>query len=158
MRAFRSVHGVPADHRWRMKRLPQSDSHPTYRGQKENLASGPLAMLVRSSLQTATTAGLRRVIGRTAAVLMLGLWLGLLGLASSERLHHLLHSDSHQANHECLITLISKGHLLGTFIPIAALWAIFVCFGFRHSGEEVLLSIADIRLAPSRAPPVGSPL
>jgi hypothetical protein len=113
-------------------------------------------MLVRPSLQTATTAGFRRVIGRTAGILMLGLWLGLLGLASSERLHHLLHSDSHLANHECLITLISKGHLLGVFIPVAALSAVFVCFGFRPAGEEVLPSIADIRLAPSRAPPVGS--
>jgi hypothetical protein len=91
-----------------------------------------------------------------AGVLMLGLWLGLLGLASSERLHHLLHSDSHQANHECLITLISKGHLLGVSIPIAALSAVFVCIGSGPSAEKILLSIADIRLAPSRAPPVGS--
>ena len=139
-----------------MRRLSQSELHPIYRGRKEILASGPLVMLVRPILQTATTAGFRRVSRRMAGVLMLGLWLGLLGLASSERLHHLLHSDSHQANHECLVTFFSKGYLLGAFTPAVAPLAIFVCFGLRRLAGDSLPFLADVRLSPSRAPPVGS--
>ena len=93
---------------------------------------------------------------RTAAVLMLGLWLGLIGLASSERLHQFFHSDSQQANHECLVTFFSKSYLLGAVTPAAALLAVFVCFGLLRLAEGGLPPVADIRLAPSRAPPVGS--
>jgi hypothetical protein len=93
---------------------------------------------------------------RTAAVLMLGLWLGLIGLASSERLHQFFHSDSQQANHECLVTFLSKSYLLGAFTPTVAPLAIFVCFGLYRFAGGGLPSLADIRLAPSRAPPVGS--
>ncbi len=113
-------------------------------------------MLVQPSLQTGTTAGLQRVSGRMAGVLMLGLWLGLVGLANSERLHNLIHSDSHQTNHECLVTFFSKGYLLGSFAPAAAPLAVFVCFGLCRLAGGVLPTIGDIRLAPSRAPPVGT--
>jgi len=91
-----------------------------------------------------------------AGVLMLGLWLGLVGLASSERLHHFLHSDSHQSNHECLVTFFSKSYLLGASAPAIALLAVFVCFGLSHFAEGGLPSLTDVRLAPGRAPPVGS--
>ena len=93
---------------------------------------------------------------RMAGILMLGLWLGLIGLASSERLHQFFHSDSQQANHECLVTLFSKSYLLGAFAPALVLLAVFVCFGLCRLSEGGLPSIADLRLAPSRAPPVSS--
>ena len=113
-------------------------------------------MLVRPSLQTETTAGLRRMRARMAGILMLGLWLGLIGLASSERLHQFFHSDSQQANHECLVTFFSKSYLLGAVTPATALLVVFICFGLLRLAEGGLPSVADIRLAPSRAPPVGS--
>jgi hypothetical protein len=91
-----------------------------------------------------------------AGILMLGLWLGVVGLASSERLHHFLHSDSHQSNHECLVTFVSKGYLLGAFVTALAPLAVFVCFGLSRLAGECLPSIDDLRLSPSRAPPVGS--
>src|SRR4026208_1542543 len=131
-----------------MTRLPQSDLHSLCFGQKEILASAHVVMLVRPSLQTETTAGLRRLRGRMAGILMLGLWLGLVGLASSERLHRLLHSASHQTNHEGLVTFFSKGYLLGAFVPAAVPLAIFVCFGLCRLAGDILHSIADIRLAP----------
>ena len=93
---------------------------------------------------------------RMVAILMMGLWLGLIGLASSERLHQFFHSDSQQASHECLVTFFSKSYLLGAFTPAAALLAVFVCFGFLRLAEVGLASVADIRLSPSRAPPFGS--
>jgi hypothetical protein len=93
-----------------------------------------------------------------AGILMLGLWLGLAGLASSARLHQFFHSDSHQTNHECLVTFFSKSYLLGAAVPAVAALAVFVCFGLSRLAEGGLPSLADVRLAPSRAPPVGSPL
>ena len=53
-------------------------------------------MLAQARLQTGTSTGLRRVRARMAGILMLGLWLSLIGLASSERLHQFFHSDSQQ--------------------------------------------------------------
>jgi hypothetical protein len=93
---------------------------------------------------------------RMAGILMLGLWLALIGLSSSENLHRFFHSDSQQANHECLVTFFSKSYLLGAFTPAVAPLAVFVCFGLSRLAEGSLPSLADIRLTPSRAPPVGS--
>ena len=93
---------------------------------------------------------------RMAGILMLGLWLGLIGLASSERLHQFFHSDSQQANHECLVTFFSKSYLLGAFPPAVAPLAIFVCFGLCRLAGDSLPFLADVRLAPGRAPPVSS--
>ena len=91
-----------------------------------------------------------------AALLMLGLWLGLIGLSSSESLHRFFHSDSQQANHECLITFFSKSYLLAAFAPMAALLAVFVCVGLLRLAEDGRPPVADLRLAPSRGPPVAS--
>lgn len=86
---------------------------------------------------------------------MLGLWLGLLGLSASEQLHHLLHTDSHQHHHECVVTLISKSHLLVESVPVGAPVAVFVCFGLLLLCGGRMLGRTDVRLAPVRAPPVG---
>jgi hypothetical protein len=91
-----------------------------------------------------------------AVLLMLGLWLGLIGLSSSESLHRFFHSDSQQATHECLVTFFSKSYLLAAFAPIAALLVVFVCFGWSRLAEDGLPPVADLRLAPTRGPPVGS--
>lgn len=91
-----------------------------------------------------------------AALLMLGLWLGLIGLASSESLHRFFHSDSQQLTHECLVTFFSKSHLLAAFAPSATLLVVFVCFGLSRLLEGVLPPMTDLRLAPGRGPPVGS--
>lgn len=87
---------------------------------------------------------------------MLGLWFGLVALSSSESLHRFFHSDSQQATHECLVTFFSKSHLLAPFTPFAALLAVLVCFGWARLAEDGLPPMADLRLAPSRGPPVGS--
>ena len=91
-----------------------------------------------------------------AVVLMLGLWLGLIGLSSSESLHRFFHSDSQQATHECLVTFFSKSHLLAACAPSVALLAVFVCFGLVRLAEDGFPPVADLRLAPTRGPPVGS--
>jgi hypothetical protein len=110
----------------------------------------------RHHLQTGHTSR-SRGSGRIAVgIVMLGLWLGLLGLSASERLHHLLHSDSHQHHHECLITSISKSHLLFTPTLVAAPVAVFVSFALLLLSGALAFRSVDTRLAPARAPPVGS--
>ena len=86
---------------------------------------------------------------------MLGLWLGLVGLSTSDQLHHLLHSDSHQQHHECLVTSISKSHLLFTPASASAPVAVFACFGLLLLIGGLAFRSVDLRLAPARAPPVG---
>ena len=110
----------------------------------------------RHHLQSGYTSRVRGPGRIAVGVLMLGLWLGLLGLSASDQLHHLLHSDSHQHHHECLVTSISKSHLLFTPMLAAAPVAVFVCFGLLLMIGGLAFRSMDIRLAPVRAPPVGS--
>src|SRR5688572_14796951 len=110
----------------------------------------------RHHLQTGYTSRVRGSGRIAVSILMLGLWLGLLGLSASEQLHHLLHSDSHQHHHECLVTSISKSHLLFTPMLAAAPVAVFVYFSLLLLIGGLAFRSVDIRLAPARAPPVGS--
>lgn len=95
-----------------------------------------------------------RVSGRIACVvLMLALWLAAVAFSSSTRLHSLVCADSQQANHDCLLTSFAKGH----FLPLAdvasiPITAVFSPGSFGPALQEPL-SIVDMRLAPSRAPP-----
>lgn len=86
---------------------------------------------------------------------MIGLWLGLVGAAGSERLHGLLHADAHHASHDCFITHFSKGQFLavaGTvFVVVVA-----VIFFLPRRAEGLAWSVADVGLPSSRGPPSGS--
>jgi hypothetical protein len=84
---------------------------------------------------------------------MLGLWLGLGALAVSPKLHQLLHQDAQAPAHHCLISQCSKASLLDGVVGQV--------FGTPPAGGEELpcftevrvLTTADRRLSPSRAPP-----
>jgi hypothetical protein len=110
-------------------------------------------------LQTGSTSPFRRAPGRNAVVvLMLGLWLGLAGLSTSEHLHQLVHSDSQHVNHECLLTLFAKSHLFHSATPLKAAVARSMGFDLPPLANCTFHPVADIRLAPGRAPPVVSRL
>ena len=114
-------------------------------------------MFDRVVLQTGYTSPLRRPPGSIAVViLMLGLWLGLIGLSASEQLHRLVHSDSHQVNHECLLTLFAKGNLSHSAAPLKVAAPMFGSVTLPPLASRDFPSTADIRLAPGRAPPVVS--
>jgi hypothetical protein len=116
-------------------------------------------MLDKAVLQTGYTSPLLRSSGRIAVVvLMLGLWLGLVGLSASEQLHQLVHSDSHHVNHECLLTLFAKGHLSHSTAPPEMAVTTFACFDLPPLVNCAFVSMADIRLAQGRAPPADSSL
>jgi len=92
----------------------------------------------------------------TMAGLMLGVWLGLVGLATFPQLHHLLHSDSSTPSHECCITQVAKSQFLapGGLVGIAALVVAFFKLPFIF--EPFLLPAIDLRIASPRGPPIQS--
>jgi len=95
-----------------------------------------------------------RRIGRMLVVgLMVSLWLGASALAASPQLHHRLHKDSKSLNHECLVTLLSKSHLLAGSTGTFLLAFVPLFFGLLLIAESSHFSIIDYRLSPSRAPP-----
>jgi len=87
------------------------------------------------------------------AGLMLALWLGTIALAVSPELHQWLHKDSQSQTHECLVTLLSKGHLLAGCVGSFVLVLIPLLFGWLVIAETSWYSVIDYRLSPSRAPP-----
>jgi hypothetical protein len=91
-----------------------------------------------------------------AVALMLGLWLGLVGAASSERLHGLLHADAHHASHDCLVTHFAEGQFLVVGGAVFAMAAVFFFFFLMPRAERFALPAADVGLPSSRGPPVGS--
>ena len=101
-----------------------------------------------------TTSKRQRVAGKTAAAgLMLVLWTATLLIASSPSLHSLLHSDSQDATHHCLVTQVKEHSLLacsGT-VPVPVLPP--VAFAPTPCSEVQFASSFDYRLSPSRAPP-----
>jgi len=105
-------------------------------------------------LQTRPT--VRRGPAKVAiAGLMLGLWLGVMGLASWPRLHQLLHADAQQLNHECVAKLFASGQLLAVPACVGIIPAVFACLGVRLSVRSPVSRLSDLRLAASRAPPLA---
>ncbi|HXJ61667.1 MAG TPA: hypothetical protein VNU68_33925 [Verrucomicrobiae bacterium] len=90
------------------------------------------------------------------AGLMLGLWLVLVALGSSPQLHRLLHADSSQPSHDCVVTQLTKSQFLTAGGAISAIVVASSFFGFPPLTERIALPAADIRLAPPRGPPSAS--
>jgi hypothetical protein len=87
-----------------------------------------------------------------AAVLALQMF-ALLALAACPTLHHALHSESNNPDHDCLVTFFAKGQLSeAAMTPVVILVAAFVmCAVLLPSFLPRL--IFEYRFAPSRAPP-----
>jgi hypothetical protein len=90
---------------------------------------------------------------RAGAVLMLGLWLAAMMFASSTRLHGLVCADSQNASHDCLLTSFTKSKLLPLADPTYAPPAAMVASDAAQPVSPEPARSADIRSAPSRAPP-----
>ena len=61
------------------------------------------------------TALQRQTTKAAIAGLMLAFWFGLNALAVSPQLHHWLHKDSTEPQHQCFIAQLNKGFLLQAF-------------------------------------------
>ncbi len=106
-------------------------------------------------LQAEATSGRHCILLRiSAAFLMLGLWLGLMGLSVSERLHQALHEDAGHAHHECLVVNFAKAQFL--HLSVTALVSPGVPGTTLLSAVRTFhpLPRFDLRLQPGRAPPV----
>ena len=85
---------------------------------------------------------------------MLGLWLVLLGLSSSDSLHRQLHADAGHVSHDCLVKF------LGTSADLAPPPAMlrppdFVPAGVARCTDEFLPASSDLLLPAGRAPPAA---
>ena len=88
--------------------------------------------------------------------LMLGLCLGTVVLRVSPQLHHRLHDDSASASHECVVTLITKGHLLSGASEANAVVPVALVFSPLLLDPVWNFSAVDYRCSHSRAPPFTS--
>jgi multisubunit Na+/H+ antiporter MnhG subunit len=114
----------------------------------------PICSLIEQNVQICLKTNRQRGMGRIVMVgLMLALWLGTVALAVSPELHQRLHKDSKSVTHECLVTLLSKSHLLAGGAGSFVLALVPLFFGWLVMAETSWLSVPDYRLSPSRAPP-----
>jgi hypothetical protein len=84
---------------------------------------------------------------------MLILWLTVVVISVSPALHQLLHHDSRNDNHGCLITHFAKGNLLadasvGVVLVVNPVWVVAPL-----PVDLELVLPPQYRLSPSRAPP-----
>jgi hypothetical protein len=99
----------------------------------------------------------KAAIGRPlAGLLLLGLFVSVMGMATSSELHQALHPNASNPNHHCVVTLLTSGQVeasAGTAAPIALdsflVSSVFYSpsfqadFSFNHSlsrGPPALLS------------------
>jgi len=92
------------------------------------------------------------------AVLLIGLFLFVAALASSESLHKLIHSDADEASHECAVMLFAHGHVESAVGDVPVVLPATFVETTPHLEFSVFSSTIE-NLPPGRAPPsVASPL
>jgi hypothetical protein len=91
---------------------------------------------------------------RARAGLLLGLFLFVLAMAQFRALHHMLHADAGQSQHQCAVTLLTSGHVdvAGSEIPLAFLPVLAVAPAMLSA--QIFVAV-DYSLLPGRAPPVA---
>jgi len=95
-----------------------------------------------------------RTAGRIAGVVTLVvLWLGVMGAASSEQFHQLLHADAHQTSHDCVVTQLAKGQVFLVVLPLIALAVAAPRPKLLPHFQTRVPAETDLRLLPSRGPP-----
>jgi hypothetical protein len=101
---------------------------------------------------------LQTVFGRTLAALLGAMVLFLAALAASPSLHEWLHHDADEPGHECSVTVFMHGQVsAATVAPVIAVFgALFG--GILLLAQTFVLTPADYRFSPSRAPPRASSL
>jgi hypothetical protein len=93
------------------------------------------------------------VVKQAAAVLLCAFVLFLAALAASPSLHEWLHHDANEPDHECAVTQFLHGHVDTTTIAPVVAVAFALFGGIALLAETFVLSSADYRFSPSRAPP-----
>jgi hypothetical protein len=94
------------------------------------------------------------VTGRKAGKVILALWLLTFALSISPTLHRLLHSDSQDPKHVCLITTFNHGQVLSSGSTSVVLSPESIRFVSPPPVILPLVSQPENRLLPGRAPPM----
>lgn len=88
-----------------------------------------------------------------ASVLLLGVFLFVLAMTHFEPLHHAVHPDSDQSDHQCLVTMIHSGQM---DTPLHATICVIACPLVKVAGPSFVHTIYvsfDFALLPSCGPP-----
>jgi hypothetical protein len=80
------------------------------------------------------------------------LFLTLQTFAASPSLHHFIHQDAKQPDHQCAVTLISHGQVVLTLIEVSVTAPVIVADELPVPVLPVLAAL-EYRLLPERAPP-----
>jgi hypothetical protein len=97
---------------------------------------------------------LKHRIAKTAgAGLMLALWVLMGVLSASPELHHWVHADSNAAQHDCIVTQLTKGGALGGLSGKVALICPYSPHQLPVCDESQPFSFFDYRVSLSRGPP-----
>jgi len=102
-----------------------------------------------------TEFALGRVAKSALAGLLAVLLLACATLSTCDSLHQKFHAGS-SADHFCLVCNFAKGQVNTADVPPVAAVFIFCFLGIGLLTKTVSLPSLDIRLSPSRAPPVSS--
>src|ERR1700761_212033 len=94
----------------------------------------------------------RRFIGGALSLLCLTELFALMVLAAVPALHHHLHPDANNSDHECAVTLFATGKLDAASAPPATLPPSSFVVTVALQPVSVFVSV-DYQLLPGRAPP-----
>jgi len=89
-----------------------------------------------------------------ASALFLGVFLLLQAMATLPALHALVHHDASDPSHECAVTLFSHGQVdvSSAAVQVHRAPERLIC---SQSAPEAIFVSTDLRLLPSRGPPVS---
>lgn len=123
-------------------------------GNKRGLALRPAPCFIAGILQIRWHSVLGGRPARAAvASLMLVLWVVLVTLATCPQLHQLVHADSSQPSHDCLVTQLTKSQFLTASGIIAVTVAPFVFFECSPVTDGFVFPGTDLCIASPRGPP-----
>jgi hypothetical protein len=88
-----------------------------------------------------------------SAFLLAGLVLFLSAAGASPSLHRWIHPDASSADHQCVITLFTKGHVSSAPVIQIVVGPLLVFGGILLLAETFVLPSANYRFSSSRAPP-----
>jgi hypothetical protein len=97
--------------------------------------------------------GMTTNAGRGLAVFCLALFLAVYAMAAIPALHVLAHDGARDATHECAVTLFAHGqvHCASTMVEWTNPAALII---FTEAAPRDIFVSADVRLLPSRGPPM----
>jgi hypothetical protein len=123
---------------------------------KEFLAMGSRFCSIAARVQPPTNSFLQaRLIRGLVSVVAVFLLLLVTFFAANDHAHEALHADGHVPEHNCVISLVAKGHLTGFTAPIVVQEALPVIPYVVPRCSSVIVPARSHLLPPSCVPPTA---